>query len=140
MLSKKSISLLGVAALACLLLSDYALAQAAPEVVGPAPLSAEHTPGFMDALLQLLPMMLICYLIFYFMVVKPQDKKTKSHKELMDTLKRGETLVTSGGIVGKFAGMEKDLVLLEVSPNVRLKIVASNVAKRLEPKTEAQAA
>lgn len=141
MISSRRLILAVILLAGAAILPDDVLAQAPAQVVGPAPVPAgEQTPGFMDSLFQLLPMMLICYLIFYFMVVKPQDKKAKSQKELLDGLKRGETLVTTGGIVGKFSGMEKDLVLLEVSPNVRVKIVASNISRRLEPAGEAQAA
>jgi preprotein translocase subunit YajC len=97
-------------------------------------------PGFMEALVSLMPMLVVCYLIFYFMVIKPQEKKGKAQKELLEGLKRGDTVVTSGGLVGKFAGLEKDLVSLEVSQNVKIRVEPAHLVKRLDPKNEAQAA
>jgi preprotein translocase subunit YajC len=88
----------------------------------------------------MLPMLAVCYLIFYFMVVKPQDTKMKKQKQLVDTLKKGESVVTTGGIVGKIAGTEKEFVLVEIAPNVKIKMDPAHVAKRLGADSKAEAA
>jgi preprotein translocase subunit YajC len=67
----------------------------------------------------MLPMLAICYLIFYFMVIRPQETKNKQHKALLESIKRGDTVVTTSGMVAKVAGVEKDHVLLEIAPNVK---------------------
>lgn len=107
-----------------------AQAPAAAPAGGPA-------PTLWGAFVQMLPMLAICYLIFYVMVIRPQEKKVKQHKSLLESLKRGDSVVTSSGLVGRVAGVDKEYVLLEISPNVKVKIIQSHIA-RLE--TEAQKA
>ena len=104
---------------------NMALAQAAtPPAAG-----AQEVPTLWGALVQMLPMLAICYLIFYFMVIRPQENKTKQHKTLLDSLKKGDTVVTTSGLVAKVAAIEKDHVLLEAGQNVRLKFLASSIAR-----------
>ncbi len=101
-----------------------------------APLPPVEQPSLMGALMQMLPMLAICYLIFYFMVIKPQETKNKKHATLVTSLKRGDSVVTSSGIVGKVAGVEKDHVMLEIAQNVKVKILLSHVS-RLENEPQA---
>jgi preprotein translocase subunit YajC len=110
------------------------------EVFGPAPVGGAEQPTFFGSLVSMLPMLAVCYLIFYFMVIKPQDTKIKKHKTLLESLKRGDAVVTSGGIVGKVAGVEKDCVLLEVAPNVKIKVEQTHVLKRVGGEEKAEAA
>jgi preprotein translocase subunit YajC len=86
--------------------------------------------------MQMLPMLAICYLIFYFMVIKPQESKNKKHATLVASLKRGDSVVTSSGIVGKVANVEKDHVMLEIAQNVKVKVLMSHVT-RLESEQQA---
>jgi preprotein translocase subunit YajC len=88
----------------------------------------------------MLPMLAVCYLIFYFLVIKPQDQKMKRHKALLESLKRGDSVVTSGGLVGKFAGEEKGLMLVEIAPNIKIKVEQGHVLKRLGDDQKAEAA
>lgn len=101
---------------------------------------APQDPGFLGALTSMMPMLAICYLIFYFMVVKPQANKVKSHNELISSLKRGDTVVTSGGIVGKVAGNENDYVILEVSQGVKIKVESAYISRSVDETKKAQAA
>ena len=87
----------------------------------------------------LLPMLAICYFIFYFMVIKPQDTRSKKHKGLLESLKRGDSVVTSGGIVGKISGVEKEYVVLEIARDVKIKVQQQHIASREEEKTAAAA-
>jgi preprotein translocase subunit YajC len=111
----------------------------ASEVFGPAPVSASGQTTFFDSLTQILPMLAVCYAIFYFMVIKPQETGSKSHKTLIESLKRGDQVVTSGGLVGKVAGSEKEFIVLELAANVKVKVEQAHVKKRLidEPKAAA---
>jgi preprotein translocase subunit YajC len=77
----------------------------------------------------MLPMLAICYLIFYFMVIRPQETKNKQHKALLESIKRGDTVVTTSGMVAKVAGVEKDHVLLEIAPNVKAKYLTNAIAR-----------
>ena len=88
---------------------DIAYAQAAPGVGGPGPL------------VTILPFILI-FVIMYFMVIRPQQKKAKEHQEMLSKLKRNDEVMTSGGIYGKVIDLKETVVTLEVAPNVRVRV------------------
>jgi preprotein translocase subunit YajC len=79
--------------------------------------------------MQMLPMLAICYLIFYFMVIRPQETKNKQHKALLEAIKRGDTVITTSGMIAKVAGVEQDHVLLEIAPNVKAKYLPNAIAR-----------
>ena len=75
-----------------------------------------------------LPFILII-VVFYFLLWRPQQKKVKQHKEMLSNLKRGDRIVTGGGIVGRIARIEgDDELIVEVAPEIRLRVVRSTVA------------
>jgi preprotein translocase subunit YajC len=65
--------------------------------------------------------------VMYFLMIRPQQKRMKDHKNLMSELKNGDEVVTNSGIIGTIAGMSEKVVTLEVSKNVQLKILRSQV-------------
>ena len=74
---------------------------------------------------QFIPLILI-FVIFYFFLIRPQQKKVKEHKIMVQNLKRGDKVVTSGGIVGTVERiMENDKVEIEISEDVKVEIVKS---------------
>ena len=74
---------------------------------------------------QFIPLILI-FVIFYFFLIRPQQKKVKEHKIMVENLKRGDKVVTSGGIVGTVERvMENDKAEIEISENVKVEIVKS---------------
>ena len=74
---------------------------------------------------QFIPLILI-FVIFYFFLISPQQKKVKEHKIMVENLKRGDKVVTSGGIVGTVERiMENDKAEIEISENVKVEIVKS---------------
>ena len=74
---------------------------------------------------QFIPLILI-FVIFYFFLIRPQQKKVKEHKAMVQNLKRGDKVVTSGGIVGIVERiMEDDKAEIEISENVKVEIVKS---------------
>ena len=87
---------------------------------------------------QFIPLILI-FIIFYFFLIRPQQKKAKEHKIMVANLKRGDKVVTSGGIVGTVERvMENDKAEIEISEDVKVEIVKSTGIQRLlntpEPK------
>ena len=84
---------------------------------------------------QFIPLILI-FVIFYFFLIRPQQKKVKEHKLMVKALKRGDEVITSGGIVGKIERvLEDDKVELLVSENVIVQVVQSTIQNLLH-KTE----
>ena len=74
---------------------------------------------------QFIPLILI-FVIFYFFLIRPQQKKVKEHKIMVANLKRGDKVITSGGIVGTVERiMENDKAEIEISENVKVEIVKS---------------
>tara|TARA_B110001454_G_scaffold96624_1_gene91490 strand:- start:157 stop:444 length:288 start_codon:yes stop_codon:yes gene_type:complete len=74
---------------------------------------------------QFVPLILI-FVIFYFFLIRPQQKKAKEHKLMIEQLKRGDKVVTSGGIVGTVERiMENDKVEITISENVNVEIIKS---------------
>lgn len=94
----------------------------------------EATPqiGLGDRFMALLPMLCIVFLIFHLMVLGPQQRKLKAHDALVKTLKKGDLVLTSSGIIGRVAGIEKDYILLEVASNVKVKIQHSHISKLID--------
>lgn len=82
-----------------------------------------------DFLLQLMPILLM-FVIFYFLLFRPQQQKLKTHREMITNLRRGDTVVTSGGIIGKVTKVVDDRELeVEIAPNVRVRVVRGTVAE-----------
>ena len=80
---------------------------------------------------QFIPLILI-FVIFYFFLIRPQQKRVKEHKLMVAALKRGDEVVTSGGIVGKVERvLEDDKIDLLISDNVTVKVVKSTVQNML---------
>lgn len=75
----------------------------------------------------LFPMVLI-FLVFYFLIIRPQSKQRKEHKKLLGELKRGDEVVTSSGILGRIEGLTDKFVTLEIADGVRIKMLRSQIA------------
>ena len=74
---------------------------------------------------QFIPLILI-FVIFYFFLIRPQQKKVKEHKAMVESLKRGDKVVTSGGITGTVERIvDNDKVEVEIADNVKVEIVKS---------------
>ena len=74
---------------------------------------------------QFIPLILI-FVIFYFFLIRPQQKKVKEHKAMVESLKRGDMVVTSGGITGTVERLiDNDKVEVEIAENVKVEIVKS---------------
>ncbi len=84
-----------------------------------------NTGGGFDVM-SLLPIVLI-FAVFYFLLLRPQQKKVKAHQELLMTLRRGDKVVTSGGIIGIVQKTTETEVVLEVAENVRINVVKNMI-------------
>jgi len=74
------------------------------------------------------------FLIFYFMIIRPQQKRGKEREKLLSNLQKGDKVVTSGGLHGTIAGLDEKTVLLQVSDNVKMKFERSAIANVLTSK------
>jgi preprotein translocase subunit YajC len=74
-----------------------------------------------------LGMLLIMFAVFYFMLIRPQQKKQREHQDMLRNLKKGDEVVTTGGIIGKIAGLTDTYATLEVQEKVRIKVVRSHI-------------
>jgi len=68
------------------------------------------------------------FFIFYFILIRPQQKMRKQHTEMLSALKTGDKIVTSGGIYGEITGIDNNAVTIEVAPKVRIKVTRESVS------------
>ena len=81
---------------------------------------------------QFIPLILI-FVIFYFFLIRPQQKRVKEHKEMVNSLKRGDEVITSGGIIGTVERvMEDDRIEVNLSDNVKVQIIRSTITSLLK--------
>lgn len=90
-----------------------------------------------EALMQFLPLVLI-FVVFYFLLIRPQQKRQKEHKALLEGLRRGDRVVTGGGIIGTVAKVlpDKEEIDVDIAEGVRVKVLRSSVSSvvaRTEP-------
>jgi preprotein translocase subunit YajC len=72
--------------------------------------------------------------IFYFLIIRPQQKRTRAHRALLDDLKKGDRVITSGGMHGEVVGLKDDIVVLCIDQklNVKVEVTRSNVASVMQ--------
>ncbi|WP_142850647.1 preprotein translocase subunit YajC [Telmatospirillum sp. J64-1] len=91
--------------------------------------------GGMGGIEAFLPLILI-FVVFYFLLIRPQQKKLKQHREMLSNLRRGDRVVTGGGIIGQITKVVNDSeVVVEIADNVRVKVARATIADVLS-KTE----
>lgn len=95
---------------------NEAFAMAPPSGGGAAP------EGIGGLLAGPLPMLVIMFAIFYFLLIRPQQKKAKQHKEMLAALKVGDKVLTGGGVYGKISAIEQDVITVEIADNVEIKV------------------
>ncbi len=72
--------------------------------------------------------LLLMFAIFYFLLIRPQQKKAKDHKSMVASLKKGDRVVSSGGLHGVITGLADDTVTMEIAPKVRVKVSRGSIA------------
>lgn len=102
------------------------------------PAFAQAAGGGAAAFTSFVPLILI-FGIMYFLLIRPQQKKLKEHKALVEALRRGDQVLTQGGIVGKVTHVNEDgTIMVEIADNVKVKIVKATVVSvmnKTEPAT-----
>jgi preprotein translocase subunit YajC len=74
----------------------------------------------------LLPLVLL-FVVFYFLLIRPQQKKQKQHKTFLENLKKGDEVVTAGGLYGKITGITDNTVTVEIAEKIRVKVTKNSV-------------
>jgi preprotein translocase subunit YajC len=93
------------------------------------PAYAQAAGGSSDFLIQLMPILLM-FVIFYMLLLRPQQQRAKAHKEMVANIRRGDTVVTSGGIIGKVTKVKDDgEIEVEIADNTRVRVIKGTVAE-----------
>lgn len=93
-----------------------------------------------SSIMQMAPLALI-FVVFYFFLIRPQQKKAKETKSMLEAIRRGDRVVTGGGIIGTVAKVNNDEVLIDIADNTRVRVVRStivNVLAKTAPATGAK--
>ncbi|MEK9625798.1 MAG: preprotein translocase subunit YajC [Gammaproteobacteria bacterium] len=80
------------------------------------------------SLFSLLPLVVI-FILFYFLLIRPQQKRAKQHKEMVAALKKGEEIVTNGGLLGKVTDVEDNFVTIEIASGLNVRIQRQAIAQ-----------
>lgn len=72
--------------------------------------------------------LILMFAIFYFLLIRPQQKKAKQHKQTLASLKKGDKIVSAGGLYGIITGISDDVVTVEIAPKVRVKISRGSIS------------
>ncbi|MEZ5451483.1 MAG: preprotein translocase subunit YajC [Thiothrix sp.] len=78
--------------------------------------------------LEMILMMGVFFAIMYFMIIRPQQKRAKEHKTMLEALSKGDEVVTGGGVLGKVAGLNDNFVELTIADNVTIKVQKQAIA------------
>ncbi|GAB4407079.1 MAG: preprotein translocase subunit YajC [Thermodesulfovibrionales bacterium] len=94
--------------------------------MGPAP-QAGQGGGAVGMLTSLLPLIII-FVIFYFLLIRPQQKRAKEHKQMLENIKKGDKVITSGGIYAVVESVGENTITLKISENVKVKFGKGYIA------------
>ncbi len=91
-------------------------------------------PSFLSMILDLVPLFIMVFLVFYFLAIRPQEKKAREQAELLKSLKKGDQVVTTSGIIGKVHSLNPDFIVIESGSNCRIKVEREHIVKRFQQK------
>lgn len=97
---------------------------------------AQAAPGVFDALNSLIVPTVLIIGIMYFLMIRPQQKRLKEHREMISGIRRGDNVVTAGGILGKVTKADEQELQVEIAEGVRVKVLRSTVSE-VRSKSEA---
>lgn len=83
----------------------------------------------------LLPL-IVLFAIFYFLVIRPQQKQQKEHKNMLANLEKGDKIITNGGLIAEIIKPEEDFLKIKLNDNVEVKLSREFVAKKIEIETK----
>ena len=109
-------------------------------LISPAYAQAGGAPAGFD-LISLMPLVLI-FVVFYFLLIRPQQRKMKAHREMIGAVKRGDKVLTAGGIIGSVVKLEEseDVLLVEIAKDVRVRVARSTISDVLNKPQAAKGA
>jgi preprotein translocase subunit YajC len=84
--------------------------------------------------------LILMFVIFYFLLIRPQQKKSKEHKQMIGSLKKGDRIITSGGLYGRITGVNDTTLTVEIADKVRVKVARGNVGAMVQPAAQPPAA
>lgn len=102
--------------------------------MGPAPQAGGQAGGAQGMIASLLPLILI-FVVFYFLLIRPQQKKAKEHRQMLENLKKGDKVITGGGIYGVVESVGNNTVVLKIAENVKVKFGKGYIVA-IRPATE----
>lgn len=76
--------------------------------------------------------LILMFVIFYFLLIRPQQKKTKEHRQMIDNLKTGDRIITSGGLHGRITGISESALTVEIAEKVRVKVNRGSVTALMQ--------
>lgn len=76
----------------------------------------------------MLPPMILIFVVLYFLLIRPQQKQLKKHKEMLSNLKKGDEIITGGGLLGKITDTKDDILKVDIADGVRVKVQRSTVS------------
>jgi len=99
-------------------------------IVGVLPAIAQDAgaPSVGGELMKTMTFFLPLAIVFYFLIIRPQNKQRKQHMDMLDSVRRGDTIVTSGGLVGKVTKVGEQELTVELAENVRVRVMRRMVA------------
>lgn len=113
---------------------------------GAAPTSTEgaanvvgNQPDLFSSLSQTLFMFLPFILIFYFLLIRPESKRRKQHEARINRLKKGDRVVTSGGILGTIVGTKENIAVVKIADNVKVEVQKASITTILDPEGPVEA-
>ncbi|WP_333677922.1 preprotein translocase subunit YajC [Dyella sp.] len=92
---------------------------------------AQAAPGAANGGLSMLIMMIVLFGLMYFMMIRPQMKRQKEHRQMMSGLAKGDEVVTNGGIAGRVDDVGETFITVEIAPNVKIKVQKGSVQQVL---------
>jgi preprotein translocase subunit YajC len=84
--------------------------------------------------------LILMFVIFYFLLIRPQQKKTKEHRAMIGNLKKGDRIVTAGGLHGRITGVSESTLTVEIAEKVRVKVNRASVSALAQPAPTTQPA
>jgi preprotein translocase subunit YajC len=80
--------------------------------------------------------LILLFGIFYFLLIRPQQKRQREQKDLLASLRKGDQVITAGGLYGKITGLTDSVVTLEITEKVRVKVARSQISTKLLPQPD----
>ena len=83
--------------------------------------------------------LILMFVIFYFLLIRPQQKKQKKHTEMIGNLKKGDRILTGGSIYGRITSADENSITVEIANNVRVKVARGSITTLVSPQQQTQA-